>query len=60
MFHSQRKLIFYVQQRTIKSSNVEMSKMNFRNFEKLIFFYFYSVKRVDIRTQHVLKIDYSA
>jgi len=34
MFHSQCNLIFYVQQRTIKSSNVEMAKINSRNFEK--------------------------
>ena len=40
MFHSQCKLIFYVQHRTIKSSNVEMSKMNFRNFEKFRIFSF--------------------
>jgi len=29
IFHSQFKFILYVQQRTIKSSNAEMSKMNF-------------------------------
>ena len=34
-----------------------MSKKNFRNFEKFRFFYFYGVKRVDIRAQQVLKSD---
>jgi len=60
MYHSQCKLIFCVQKRTIKSSNVEMSKMNFRNFKKFQIFYVYRVKRVDIQTQRVLKSDYLA
>jgi len=60
IYHSQY-LIFCVQKRTIKSSNVEMSKMKSRNFAKFrIFFYFYRVKRFDIRTQQVLKFGYLA
>ena len=61
IYHSQNNLIFCVQKLTIKSSNVEMSKMNSRNFEKFrFFFYFYRVKRVHIRTQQVLKFGYLA
>jgi len=60
IYHSQYNLIFCKQKRTIKSSNVEMLKIKSRNFEKSRIFYFYRVKRVDIRTQQVLEFDYLA
>jgi hypothetical protein len=41
MFHNLCNLIFYVQQRTIKASNVKRSKIKFWNFEKFQFFLFW-------------------